>query len=208
MSAKRLVRRGEGSNTGAARPLVEWQWTLSRHPADRTDMNGEPRMTAFTIAGLILGALLAMLGTMPVSAADTVYVIRHLQKESGADPALTAEGRAGATALAEVLADKGIKAIYATETPRAMETAAPLAERLELAVTPYDPSDPPALVKAAAAIKGSILVVGHSNTVPELVASFGAAEPAAIADDEYGTLYIVHAGSNRVEQVRVGAHAH
>jgi broad specificity phosphatase PhoE len=165
-------------------------------------------MTAFTKAGLILAGLLAMLGAMPATAADTVYVIRHLQKESGADPALTAEGKAGATALAHLLADKGIKAIYATQTRRAMETGAPLAAKLGIAVTPYDPSNPAALAKVAAGVKGAILVVGHSNTVPQLVASFGGAEPAAIADDEFGTLYIVHAGSNRVEQLHIGAHAH
>jgi broad specificity phosphatase PhoE len=165
-------------------------------------------MKAFTKAGLILAGLFAMLGAMPVSAADTVYVIRHLQKESGADPALTAEGRAGASALAELLADKGVTAIYATETRRAMETAAPLAARLGIAITPYDPGDPAALAKVAAGVKGAILVVGHSNTVPQLVASFGGAEPAAIADDEFGTLYIVHAGSNRAEQLHIGAHAH
>jgi broad specificity phosphatase PhoE len=165
-------------------------------------------MKAFTKAGLILAGLLAMLGAMPATAADTVYVIRHLQKESGADPALTAEGRAGASALAELLADKGVTAIYATETRRAMETAAPLAARLGIAITPYDPGDPAMLAKVAAGVKGAILVVGHSNTVPQLVASFGGAEPAAIADDEFGTLYIIHAGSNRVEQLHIGAHAH
>ena len=165
-------------------------------------------MTIFTKVAMIAGMLLAMLGAMPASAADTVYVIRHLQKESGADPILTAEGKAGAAALADLLADKSIKAIYATETRRAMETAAPLAARLKIAIIPYDPGNPAALAKIAAGVKGAILVVGHSNTVPELVASFGGAEPAAIADDEFGTLYIVHAGSNAVQQVHVGAHAH
>jgi broad specificity phosphatase PhoE len=162
-------------------------------------------MTAFTKVAMIAGMLFAMLGAMPATAADTVYVIRHLQKESGADPALTADGKAGATALADLLADKGIKAIYATETRRAMETGAPLAAKLGVAVTPYEPSNPAALAKAIAGVKGAVLVVGHSNTVPQLVASFGGAEPAPIADDEFGTLYIVHAGSNRVEQLHVGA---
>jgi broad specificity phosphatase PhoE len=165
-------------------------------------------MTGFTKVAMIAGMLLAMLGAMPVSAADTVYVIRHLQKESGADPALTAEGKAGATALADMLADKGIKAIYATQTRRAMETGAPLAAKVGIAVTPYDPSNPAALAKAIADVKGAVLVVGHSNTVPELVAAFGGAQPAPIADDQFGTLYVVHAGSNLVERVHVGAHAH
>jgi broad specificity phosphatase PhoE len=163
---------------------------------------------AFTKAAMMVGALLAMVTAMPASAATTIYVIRHLQKESGADPTLTAEGKAGASALAELLADKGIEAIYATPTRRAMETAAPLAARLGIAIEPYDPADPAALAEAAAGRKGAILVVGHSNTVPDLVARFGGAEPAAIGDDEFGTLYIVHAGSGRVEQLHLGAHAH
>jgi len=165
-------------------------------------------MTAFKKAAMIAGALLAMLAAMPASAADTVYVIRHLQKEAGADPELTAEGKAGAATLADLIAGKGITAIYATPTRRAMQTAEPLAARLGLAVTPYDPGNPAALAKAAAGVKGAILIVGHSNTVPELVASFGGAEPAAIADDEFGTLYLVHPGSSRVEQLHVGGHAH
>jgi hypothetical protein len=89
-----------------------------------------------------------------------------------------------------------------------MQTAMPLATRLGLAIIPYNPGNPAALAKIAAGLKGAILVVGHSNTVPDLVARFGGAEPAAIGDDEFGTLYIVHAGSGRVEQLHVGAHAH
>jgi len=170
--------------------------------------NGRDEVTAFTKVAMIAAMLLAMLGAMPASAADAVYVIRHLQKESGADPALTAEGKASAAALAQLLADKGITAIYATETRRAMETAAPLATRLGIAIAPYDPGKPAALAKEVAGLKGAILVVGHSNTVPELVASFGGVKPAAIADDEFGTLYIVHAGSNAVHRVHVGGHAH
>jgi phosphohistidine phosphatase SixA len=165
-------------------------------------------MTGMTRTAVIVGALLAMMGAMPAIAADTVYVIRHLQKANGADPALTAEGRAGAATLAGLLADKPVTAIYATPTRRAMETAEPLAHRLGLAVTPYDPSNPAALVQAAGAIKGAMLVVGHSNTVPDLVAAFGGATPAPIGDDEYGTVYIVRTGSNQVEQVYVGAHVH
>jgi phosphohistidine phosphatase SixA len=165
-------------------------------------------MTGMTKVAMIVGALIAMLGAMPVAAANTIFVIRHLQKADGADPALTAEGSAGATALAGMLADKTVKAIYATQTRRAMETAAPLAARLGLSVTPYDPGKPDALVKDAAAVEGAILIVGHSNTVPGLVAGFGGARPAPIGDDEFGTLYVVHPGSNQVQQVHVGAHAH
>jgi hypothetical protein len=120
-----------------------------------------------------------------------VFVIRHLQKGPGADPSLTGEGRVNAERLATMLKDSGIKAIFATPTRRAMETGEPLAKALGLKVTPYDPSNVAALAAEVRAAAGPVLIVGHSNTVPELVALFGGARPGPIGDDEYGTLYEV-----------------
>jgi len=129
-----------------------------------------------------------------IAVAKPVYVIRHLQKAEGDDPPLTAEGAANAKKLAAMLADKGIVAIFATPTRRTMQTAAPLAKRLGMSVTPYDPRDPAALVKAVAAAPGPVLVVGHSNTVPDLVARFGGMKPAPISEEDFGTLFVVEPG--------------
>ena len=68
--------------------------------------------------------------------------MRHLQKAQGDDPPLSDSGAAQAQALASVLGGGGITAVFATPTKRAMETATPLAERLGLTVTPYDPNAP------------------------------------------------------------------
>lgn len=97
-------------------------------------------------------------------AAQTVFVIRRLQKGEGADPSLTAQGAASAQRLADLLQDKKIVAAFATPTRQAMETAAPLAKRLGIPVTPYDARNPQALTAAVAAASGPALVVGHSNT--------------------------------------------
>jgi broad specificity phosphatase PhoE len=79
-----------------------------------------------------------------------------MHKAPGDDPPLSELGRGQAEALAELLAGKRIAAIFATKTRRAMETAAPLAKRFGIAVTPYDPGDVAALVKAArAALAGT-----------------------------------------------------
>lgn len=128
----------------------------------------------------------------PIVAEKTVYVIRHMQKaDGGSDPALTAEGAANAQRLADMLADKKIVAVFATPTRRAMDTAAPLAARLGVPVTPYDPRDTAALAAAIAAAPGGALVVGHSNTVPDLVALFGGAAPAPLTEQDYGSLFAV-----------------
>ena len=133
-------------------------------------------------------------GAAPGAAEDqAVYIIRHLQKAEGSDPPLTAEGTAAAEQLAAMLADKGIAAIYATATRRAMDTAAPLSRATGIAVVQYDARDPAALVAEVAAVEGSVLVVGHSNTVPDLVTRFGGHPAPVMTEKDYGTVYAVGA---------------
>src|SRR5215217_8040766 len=110
-------------------------------------------------------------------ASDTVYVVRHLQKADGADPALSPKGAANAQILAERLARK-----------------------LRISITSYDPRDPAALIKAAAAVNGAVLIVGHSNTVPDIVARLGGT-PVLLSDQDYGTVFLVKPGSPKVEQI-------
>jgi len=134
----------------------------------------------------------------PVAAKHVIYVVRHFQKADGADPSLTAEGAANAQRLAAMLKDKGIAAIFATPTRRAMETAAPLAKLLGIHVRPYDPSGFGQLAALAAAAGGPVLIVGHSNTVPSIVESLGGARPSPLADQDYGTLFEVEPGGKVV----------
>jgi broad specificity phosphatase PhoE len=141
------------------------------------------------LATLMLAAL--ALVSAPALAAEPVFIIRHLEKAAGQDPALTPQGAARAEKLADMLENKGIKAVFATAFQRAQQTAAPLARRLGVPVTSYKPDDVQALVKAVAAAGGPVLIVGHSNTVPELVAAFGGAKPAPIGEESYGTIFLV-----------------
>ncbi|HET7315922.1 MAG TPA: histidine phosphatase family protein [Sphingomicrobium sp.] len=129
----------------------------------------------------------------PVAAEKNVFVIRHLQKGEGADPSLSAQGAANAQRLAAMLKDEGIVAIFATPTRRAMETGAPLAKALGIAVTPYDPSNIAMLAAQVKAAAGPVLIVGHSNTVPDLVALFGGTRPAPLSEEDYGILFEVGA---------------
>lgn len=145
---------------------------------------------------LLTAAALGACAALPQAPAPAkaVFVTRHMQKAEGPDPSLSAEGAANAERLAEALADKGIAAIYATPTRRAIETAEPLSRRTGVAITPYDPSRPGALVAPVAAAAGSVLVVGHSNTVHDLVARFGGrTPPAPLTEQDYGTVYVIDA---------------
>ncbi|HZG10036.1 MAG TPA: phosphoglycerate mutase family protein [Allosphingosinicella sp.] len=148
------------------------------------------------LAGTAL--MLAGCATTPEGAAEAAaqtpayYVMRHLEKAEGADPALSAAGAANAQRLA-VWFDGRTKpqAIYVSTTRRARETAAPLAARLGLTPREYNPADTAGLVAQVRGEPGSVLVVGHSNTVPEIVAGLGGTRPAPLADTDYGTIWVV-----------------
>lgn len=132
-----------------------------------------------------------LVATTEVAVPKQVFVIRHLQKATGDDPPLSPEGAANAEKLASLLADKGIAAIFATPTKRAMQTAEPLAKQLGLTIQPYHARDFAALAAAVAKAPGPVLIVGHSNTVPDIVAYFGAPRPVSLTEADYGTVFAV-----------------
>lgn len=152
----------------------------------------------------VLAALVAAAAFFPSAAlaADTVYVMRHLQKAAGDDPPLTEQGAILADMVAGMFGGQefGIKAVFATKTRRAQQTGEPLAKLVGVPVTPYDPRDVPALVAAVKAVPGNVLIVGHSNTVPDLVAAFGGTRPPPLSESDYGTIYQVTVGSPNVRE--------
>ena len=146
------------------------------------------------ISLILAGAMLAP--AFAASAPAIVYLTRHAEKAAeGKDPDLTVQGQARAHTLARLLSKTGITAIFSTPTSRTRQTAQPLAAHSGVEVQLYDPAKPGVLVNKAKAAKGPTLVVGHSNTVPELVKLFGGAPVAPIGDEEYDRLYqlVIHA---------------
>ena len=151
--------------------------------------------------------LVALSACTTVSAADRpsqVFVMRHLQAESGGDPGLTESGRRDAQLLADRFRNSDRpRAIFVTRFRRSQETAAPLAARLQVRPIIYDPSDNDALVQAVKAERGNVLIVGHSNTVPEIVERLGGARPAPIQHHEHGDIWRVSGRRGEVEKLRL-----
>jgi 2,3-bisphosphoglycerate-dependent phosphoglycerate mutase len=155
------------------------------------------------VKGLIT-AIVVVLMSAAAAAQQTVIFVRHAERADGgagasnsmtgapADPSLSEAGAARATRLAALLADAGIKGIYTSEFKRTQETARPLAAKLGLAIEVVPSKDAAGLaakVKAAHA-RATVLVIGHSNTIPDLIRAFGGPE-VKIADDEYSGIYIL-----------------
>ena len=144
-------------------------------------------MKRFLVAILVFGSL----GSI-ADAESTIFIVRHAEKaESGGnDPDLSDAGRARAEALAKALSDANITAIYVTEFKRTQQTAAPLTRVLgiEATIRPAQASD--FAIKLRSTV-GNVLVVGHSNTVPELIKQLGVTTSIKLADHDYDNLFIV-----------------
>jgi broad specificity phosphatase PhoE len=142
----------------------------------------------------LLGSIslaLALLAPLAALAEPTaIYLVRHGEKAAqGKDPDLTAQGQARAQNIATILQKTGITSIFSTPTARTMQTAQPLAAHSNVTVQTYDPKAPKALVEKVRSLNGAVLVVGHSNTLAELVRLFGGVPGPEIADNEYDRLY-------------------
>ena len=157
----------------------------------------------YTLTLLVLTSCLAM----PVTAQQAIILVRHAEKvDSSQDAALSEAGRARASRLAVMLTDAGVDAIYSTRFQRTMRTAEPFATASKVAVTPM-PDRVDAFVAEVRANHPNdvVLVVGHSNTIPEIIQALGVKEKVEIGDLEFSQVFIVvprQAGGAALLQLR------
>ena len=152
----------------------------------------------------VLLVLLGACGALSVASragedkATTVIVVRHAEKQTdSSDPGLSPAGEVRAHRLRDFVAEAGVTAVYATQFKRTQETVQPLAEALSLDVQVVDARETGLLVSKILSdhSEGIVVVVGHSNTVPAIVAALGAAEPAEIPETDYDNLFVVTVGN-------------
>lgn len=138
----------------------------------------------------------------PASAdATTIVVTRHAEKatDDPRDPSLSAAGQERARALSVLLKDADVAAVYGTQYKRTRQTTDPIAQERSLAfverpmtaantATYY--ADLAKEVLSASAGK-TVLIVGHSNTVPQIVQAFSGKTIAPIEDREYDHLFVI-----------------
>ncbi len=130
----------------------------------------------------------------PAWSQQTVIVVRHAERlDSTPDPGLSAEGAARAEKLAALLANAGVQTIYSSQYQRCLQTTAPLAKRLGLTPVMVPAKDTDALIaKIRSHDKNeTVLVVGHSNTVPAILKALGYTANLTIAEDEHNNLFVL-----------------
>jgi phosphohistidine phosphatase SixA len=137
-------------------------------------------------------------GASATGAKTIVILARHAEKasETDTDPPLSERGHARAAALAEALRDARISGAVVSERLRTHQTARPTLGP----IVPDTISIAGGVAAHARAVAerirgrhagGTVLVVGHSNTIPAIMTALGAGSLPDICDAAYGNLYIM-----------------
>ncbi len=157
--------------------------------------------------------LLMVLGlSMPLFAQKTtkIWIVRHAEKDIKSvdqrDPDLSAEGKERAMILQKELKGEKIDSIYTTVFKRTRLTAQPLADKMAINIKTYNPAAQSQLadyiIKYGAG--KNYLIVGHSNTVQELIVAFGLEKPVKdLTEDDYNYIFLVTVKGDK-RDVKVG----
>ncbi|MGB4776672.1 MAG: phosphoglycerate mutase family protein [Daejeonella sp.] len=172
---------------------------------------------------LRLSLLLVLIGISCISATHTVketviYIVRHGEKDTtdakNTDPELSAEGKERAQALAKVLKREKLAAVYSTPYKRTQQTVVPCAQRNGIPLKTYGNKEVQNMVETINSqfAHQKVLIAGHSNSVLELIESFGGKRPVEkLNDDDYDFIFkltLTKDGLVKVKTMRYGKTHH
>lgn len=150
------------------------------------------------------------------SSLTTIFLVRHAEKDTmKSDPPLTAKGRERSVTLARLVRNAGISTVYTTQYIRTQQTVKPLCDSLDIRYTVMETKRDSLERDARTLIDdilthhrgASVLIAGHSNTIPLIIKTFGITEAITINDDEYDNLFIVtiaHTGEGSLVRLKFG----
>lgn len=173
----------------------------------RSSTSSPPRRTAGTVGPrspltVLTWGVVLVVGVIAGCAAPAtdlpfeptvVFLVRHAERaEDGtSDPPISDEGAERARLLAEMLADAKLTHIHTTDLNRTRSTGEPTASAAGLDMAVYDPRDLAGFAEELRSMPGRYLILGHSNTTPDMVAALGGDPGTPIDEIEYDRLYVV-----------------
>jgi len=146
--------------------------------------------------------------------AGLVFVVRHAEKapEPVNDPVLSAKGIARAASLDSTLAAFTVSDVVVSQLQRTRLTAANVITRSHAVVhvipigpggvTPHIAAVADTVRKLSHAGRGVVLVVGHSNTVTQIVEALGGGSAPALCDSQYSQLFALRDRADRTVELR------
>jgi 2,3-bisphosphoglycerate-dependent phosphoglycerate mutase len=142
----------------------------------------------------------------------TFIIVRHAEKENNdKDPNLSTDGKLRAEALRNILTNVDVNAIYSTSYNRTRQTVLPLANEKGIPIEEYPAQKPHKLLieEILTTNRGkTIVIVGHSNTVPEILKAIDSnSQNITINENQFDNLFIVYHsndGNSKVLNLKYG----
>ncbi len=146
------------------------------------------------------------------SPGTTIYLVRHAEKDTGKNPTLTTAGFARAGDLMRKLNNKGIQTIFSTDTRRTVQTVDSIKLLQNITLIKYlgdtIGNDLVNKINQNHSNVKSILVVGHSNTVPKLIRRLGVKKYTIenLGDNEFDNLFVLTYKKRKIKfrQIKYG----
>jgi broad specificity phosphatase PhoE len=144
---------------------------------------------------LLFSILLTAAFAQTESNITTVILVRHAEKSLTPkdNPILTDAGKTRANHLAEMLSNAGVQAIYTSQFERTKLTAEPLAKKLAIDATVIDAAKSDEFANAIRTKNAgqTVLVVGHSNSLPEIIRALNGPQIPELDDNEYDSFFVL-----------------
>ena len=161
-------------------------------------------------------AVIPFAGTVSAQKADAVtriYIVRHGEKETGRDPALTAGGIRRAGDLLRALNNESVQKIYVSRYRRTQMTGDSMRIQLKIDTVHYTADtlcdELLNTIMQHGDFGKTILIIGHSNTIPKIIRKLGVLDypQADIPDNEFDNLFLVTYKNEkaRVKKMKFGA---
>jgi len=124
---------------------------------------------------------------------STIILVRHAERLNDTDTtSLSPQGRERASVLKHVLVSADVNRVYVTDKVRTGQTAQPTADLFNLTPSQITGNATDRFVDSIHAHRGKVIfIVGHSDTVPEIISKLGVIPPPAIPREVYDDLFVV-----------------
>jgi broad specificity phosphatase PhoE len=174
----------EGLGAGGAPPRI-------------TQLQGEEGSLEMTLRHMIVMVALAC-APLAVQARLAIILVRHAELSGEPmhpqqDMPLSKVGEARARRLATMFGHSGIAAIYVTDYLRTAKTAEPLARQIGRKPVVLAKGDLQGLMARLHASHATqrVVVVGHADTLPDILTALGHTKQIQIKPYDYGNVFVV-----------------
>ncbi|GAB0109696.1 SixA phosphatase family protein [Pseudoalteromonas distincta] len=127
--------------------------------------------------------------SLAFAAPDEVYLFRHSEKLTGKNPALSEEGKARANNLVTLFKEHQNIHLFSSNYKRTLQTAAPLQAHFNTKLNVYNAGELGDLKNELLKLKGVVVVIGHSNTTPQLAELLSNEKELAMSEIEFSHYY-------------------